>query len=410
MGHRTSAGAWRSWQSPRSPRCVPSAGSSPERGSPTGGRAGTQPKGTTYPALPAIRAHQFHQIDYVGPCYLQRPVRFWSLNTVDVGTVDALWASWHRLGLPAAVQADNEMVFYGSPAHARGMGLLIRLCLPLGIEPWFIPFQEPWRNGVVERFNTHCRSKFLAWVQVPDFPGLRLASLAFEERHNSRYRYTRLHGQTPLAALASPATRSPSRRASARRRSHSRSQRPAATTWSGSSEATGTSTSSASGSWSRPRRSTRTWWRRSTSRASASQCGSTEISSPSDRIAFGEGTGLTGCPVERCRDTCQLGRSGCPVPRVGRIALGKFRRQCLGREGKMRNGAPLDRGAPLGSCYAAVLRTRSRVPVGPTRRLPNRGRTPRHQLPFRSPRECLHPNRQRRRSSGCTCPGPRWGR
>jgi hypothetical protein len=82
------------------------------------------------------------------------------------------------------------------------MGLLIRLCLAQGIEPWFIPFREPWRNGVVERFNTHFRSKFLAWVQVPDFPGLRPASLGFEERHNGRYRYTRLAGQTPIAARA----------------------------------------------------------------------------------------------------------------------------------------------------------------------------------------------------------------
>ena len=47
----------------------------------------------------------------------------------------------------------------------------------------------------------HFRSKFLAWVEVPDFPGLRPASLAFEARHNGRYRYTRLQGQTPLAAL-----------------------------------------------------------------------------------------------------------------------------------------------------------------------------------------------------------------
>lgn len=175
------------------------------------------PQGTPYPALAATRANQVHQVDYVGPCYLQGPVRFWSLNTVDVATVrcavepvasragqatvDALWASWHRLGLPEAVQADNELVFYGSPAHPRGMGILIRLCLPLGIEPWFIPHQEPWRNGVVERFNTHYRTKFLAWVQVPDFPGLRPASLAFEARHNGRYRYTRLQGQTPLTAL-----------------------------------------------------------------------------------------------------------------------------------------------------------------------------------------------------------------
>ncbi len=175
------------------------------------------PKGKVYPKLPAVMANQVHQLDYLGPCYLRGPVRFWSLNTVDVATARcatepvqsragqataaALWATWHRLGLPEHVQADNEMVFYGSPAHPRGMGLLIRLCLGQGIEPWFIPLGEPWHNGVVEKFNDHYRSKFLAQVEVPDSPALRPASLAFEEKHNSRYRYTKLGGQTPLTAL-----------------------------------------------------------------------------------------------------------------------------------------------------------------------------------------------------------------
>jgi putative transposase len=116
-------------------------------------------------------------------------------------TVDALWATWQRLGFPAHIQADNEMLFYGSPTHPRGMGLLIRLCLAEGIEPWFIPLAEPWRNGVVEKFNDHYRSKFLARVNIPEAAALRLAHLAFEQKHNSRYRYSKLGGQTPLAAL-----------------------------------------------------------------------------------------------------------------------------------------------------------------------------------------------------------------
>lgn len=175
------------------------------------------PKGKCYPALVASTTNQVHQLDYVGPCYLRGPVRFWSLNTVDVATarcatepvasragqatVDALWATWQRLGFPTHVQADNEMVFYGSPAHPRGMGLLIRLCLAQGIEPWFIPLAEPWRNGVVEKFNDHYRSKFLARVDVPEAAALRPAHLAFEHKHNSRYRYNKLGGQTPLTAL-----------------------------------------------------------------------------------------------------------------------------------------------------------------------------------------------------------------
>lgn len=175
------------------------------------------PKGKVYPTLPATTANQVHQIDYLGPCYLRGPVRFWSLNTVDVATarcatepvpsragqatVDALWATWRRLGVPAAVQADNEWAFSGSPAHPRAMGPLIRLCLPHGIEPWFIPPRQPWWNGVVEKFNDHYRSKFLARVEVPTFAALGPASRAFEEKHNSRYRYTKLGGLTPLLAL-----------------------------------------------------------------------------------------------------------------------------------------------------------------------------------------------------------------
>jgi transposase InsO family protein len=175
------------------------------------------PKGTPYPALAAPTANAVHQVDYVGPCYLRGPVRFWRLHTVDLATarcalepvpsragqatVDALWASWHRLGLPAHVQVDNEGVFYGSPTHPRGMGLLIRLCLGQGIEPWFIPVREPWRNGVVEKFNDPYGSKFLARIDVPDAAALGPAHRAFEAKHNSRYRYSKLGGQTPLTAL-----------------------------------------------------------------------------------------------------------------------------------------------------------------------------------------------------------------
>lgn len=187
------------------------------------------PQGKIYPALLAATANAVHQLDYLGPCYLRGPVRFWSLNTIDVATarcatepvpsragqatVDALWATWCRLGYPAAVQADNEWAFLGSPAHPRALGPLIRLCLAEGIEPWFIPPGEPWRNGIVEKFNDHYRAKFLARVEVAGLAALGPASRAFEERHNSRWRYTKLGGLTPLAALRRerPALRFPRR-------------------------------------------------------------------------------------------------------------------------------------------------------------------------------------------------------
>ena len=174
-------------------------------------------KGTPYPKLPSLLPNQTHQADLVGPCYLKGPVRFYGLNVVDTATVrcalyssltkagqdilDGFWAIWKRLGIPTNIQVDNAMTFFGSPTHPRGMGPLIRLCLHNDVEPWFIPMAEPWRNGMVEQFNDLYQQKFLAKVIMTTEDDLRTGSLAFEQRHNSSYRYSRLKGGTPLKAL-----------------------------------------------------------------------------------------------------------------------------------------------------------------------------------------------------------------
>lgn len=177
-----------------------------------------EPKGKRYPQLIAAVTNEVHQSDYVGPCYLSGPLRFYSMNSVDLATgrcavtpvlnkaaqsaIDAIWGNWWRLGVPKHQQVDNEMVLYGSQNHPRGMGCLIRLCLANGVEPWFIPLAEPWRNGVVEKFNDHYRSGFLRRVAMKGIDELRRESLVFEQKHNTRYRYTKLQGRTPQMALA----------------------------------------------------------------------------------------------------------------------------------------------------------------------------------------------------------------
>ena len=176
-----------------------------------------EPKGKKYPQLCGDSANEVHQTDYVGPCYLRGPVRFYSLNSVDLATgrcavtpvvskagqetVDAIWSHWCRLGLPQHQQVDNEAVFYGSRRYPRGMGILIRLCLAQGVEPWFIPPAEPWRNGVIEKFNDHYRQGFLRREDIKGADELGPAALVFEQKHNSRYRYTKLQGRTPQATL-----------------------------------------------------------------------------------------------------------------------------------------------------------------------------------------------------------------
>ena len=91
---------------------------------------------------------------------------------------------------------------YGSPTHPRGMGKPIRMCLHHGMEPIFIPVKEPWRNGVVEKFNDHWRQKFLGREELKSAAALRKGSLNFEALHNARYRYSKLGGKTPLESLA----------------------------------------------------------------------------------------------------------------------------------------------------------------------------------------------------------------
>lgn len=184
-----------------------------------------EPKGKRYPKLIGQQANDVHQSDYVGPCYLSGPLRFYSMNSVDIATgrcavtpvfnkaaqsaIDAIWSNWWRLGIPKHQQVDNELVFYGSHRHPRGLGCLIRLCLAHDVELWFIPIAEPWRNGTVEKFNDHYRSGFLRRVLMLGAADLHRESLVFETKHNTRYRYTKLQGRTPQMALGQAQIRLP---------------------------------------------------------------------------------------------------------------------------------------------------------------------------------------------------------
>jgi putative transposase len=174
-------------------------------------------KGRKYPKLSGQAVNEVHQMDFVGPCYLKGALRFYSLNSVDLATgrcaispvlskagqntLNAIWSSWCRLGFPQNVQVDNELVFYGSRQYPRGMGILIRLCLLHDVQPWFIPMAEPWRNGVIEKFNDHYQNGFLQRVVIRGEKDLSQQSLAFEQKHNTRYRYSKLKGQTPHGRL-----------------------------------------------------------------------------------------------------------------------------------------------------------------------------------------------------------------
>lgn len=174
-----------------------------------------EPKGKNYPKFRVHKPNDLQQFDFVGPCYLRGPIRFYSLNVVDVAShrcaleamtsranvYRSVWDAWKRLGIPRFAQFDNALEFFGSHRHPRGMGQVIRLCLANGVQAVFIPIAEPWRNGVVEKFNDHWNHKFYSRVDMCTEEELHGESLEFETRHNHTWRYSCLAGKTPLAFL-----------------------------------------------------------------------------------------------------------------------------------------------------------------------------------------------------------------
>ena len=55
---------------------------------------------------------------------------------------------------------------------------------------------------MIESFNDRYQQMFLAKQTMLSMSDLEAGSLAFEQRHNSKYRYSKIGGKTPLRALA----------------------------------------------------------------------------------------------------------------------------------------------------------------------------------------------------------------
>lgn len=171
------------------------------------------PKGVSYPAIEISASNEFHQMDVVGPRYLKSDGRFYCVNIIDAydrrGSINprrrqkktdvasALIRSWQTIGLPTYVQMDNTLSTQGSHLHPHSFGLVIRLCLLLSIQPIFIPIREPWRNGIVERFNQDFDKIFFRTQFFRNFAHLCQQAINFEAYRQKYHRYSTLKGHTP---------------------------------------------------------------------------------------------------------------------------------------------------------------------------------------------------------------------
>jgi putative transposase len=142
-------------------------------------------------------------MDLVGPRYIKGDGRFIesSRTKEDDNIAQGLLRCWKSMGLPDFLQMDNELSFRGSNRYPRSLGLVLRLCLHFGVQPVFIPVAEPWRDGVIERFNETYDKKFFRRQWFSSYAMLKRQSKNFQQFHNKNHRYSCLKGKTPFEII-----------------------------------------------------------------------------------------------------------------------------------------------------------------------------------------------------------------
>lgn len=159
-----------------------------------------------------------HQMDLVGPRYIKGDGKFYSINLIDItthscyvkaartksseGIVEAIASFWKTHGMPDALQMDNELAFRGSNRYPRSFGKVVRFVLSQGVAVVFIPVAEPWRNGIIEKFNYTYQQRFLKAYTFENLEKLTEHEQAFISFHNSKHRYSSQLHKTPDEAKA----------------------------------------------------------------------------------------------------------------------------------------------------------------------------------------------------------------
>jgi len=161
-----------------------------------------------YPKVKVTLPNTVHQFDLIGPRYIGKGKanKFFSFNLIDVFSnavkikpylgkkdifaTDFLVSAWQKIGIPKYLQVDNELSLKGSNRHPRTFGDVIKLCLYVGVEIIFIPEAEPWRQGVIEKFNDVYDKTFFRRQHFSNFEHLNKESYVFENFHNNNHRYS----------------------------------------------------------------------------------------------------------------------------------------------------------------------------------------------------------------------------
>lgn len=168
----------------------------------------------TYPVLRCRAVNDIQELDLKGPLYLQgssqkyylaslrdvysKKVAIQALSSKKMESIiDFLVDAWHKIGCPRHLQMDNGLEFRGSNRYPRSLGVLLKVCLDLDVEPVFIPTHEPWRNGVIENLNGLLDRLFLNIQFFDTFQQFQAGAQHLETAINTTHRLPALNGKTP---------------------------------------------------------------------------------------------------------------------------------------------------------------------------------------------------------------------
>jgi hypothetical protein len=168
-----------------------------------------QKKGIEYPTYFTL----VQQMDLVGPRYLTGGSRFYFQNIIDtenhhvgvypirdkrsITIARTIARFWSTYGIPDYLQMDNELPFRGSNRYPRSLGIVPRLALSQGVTPIFIPPSEPWRNGIIEKFNSNLYKYFFSRQKFISFEDVVEKASVFSDFHNQKHRYSTQKGKYP---------------------------------------------------------------------------------------------------------------------------------------------------------------------------------------------------------------------
>lgn len=139
-----------------------------------------------------VNVYAFHSIDVDSKRMCQTLASDKSRATVR----QHLLNTWATIGIPDAIQMDNDAAFCGGYKVRRVFGACVRLCLFVGVEPIFIPPREPQRNGLVERLHGLWGQSFWQRQHFDSFAHVQRAQPGFERWYARDY----LHDTTSACA------------------------------------------------------------------------------------------------------------------------------------------------------------------------------------------------------------------